>query len=585
MKKKILLVLILGFGLASITTAAQDTWTTKTSMPTARGYLSTAVVNGKIYAFGGALSANSGTSVVEEYDPATNTWARVSNMPETRFAPSTTAVDGIIYLIGGSTSLQGAGLRTVYSYDPSTDTWTQKADMLTPRQAFSASVVDGKIYTIGGWNGSRIVSTAEVYDPATETWTRKADMPTARFYPSGEAVNGKIYVIGGIAGTTGPVLDTVEEYDPLTDTWTQKADMPRPTCRFSTATVDGKIYAIGGGLASGGPYSSVEQYDPITNSWITKSPMPTARRALAASVVNGKIFAIGGIGGSSGSAALRTVEEYDTGIPPRSPDFNGDGIVDSIDMCMLVEHWQTDYPLCDIAPPPFGDGIVDVQDLIAVAEHLFEEIFPPDLIAYWKLDEAEGDIAFNSTSDNHGVLSGSPEWQPETGKIEGTLELDGIDDYIDAGFVLNPADGPFSVLTWIKGGAPGQVIIAQTDGSGTGEIWLGADASAGNLMTGLVPPPVGRFVPQPLISETIITDGQWHHTAFVWDGAYRTLYVDGTEVARDPAVQNPLKSATGGMIIGAGKNLEDGTFFSGLIDDVRIYNAALTTEQIAAMAQ
>jgi Tol biopolymer transport system component len=57
-------------------------------------------------------------------------------------------------------------------------------------------------------------------------------------------------------------------------------------------------------------------------------------------------------------------------------DFNEDGIVDSADVCMMVDHWHTDEPLCDIGPMPWGDGIVDVQDLIVLAEHFFEEIPP-----------------------------------------------------------------------------------------------------------------------------------------------------------------------------------------------------------------
>jgi len=55
-------------------------------------------------------------------------------------------------------------------------------------------------------------------------------------------------------------------------------------------------------------------------------------------------------------------------------DLNGDGIVDSADMCIMVGNWGTDDSLCDIGPMPWGDGIVDVQDLIVLAEHLFEEI-------------------------------------------------------------------------------------------------------------------------------------------------------------------------------------------------------------------
>ena len=127
---------------------------------------------------------------------------------------------------------------------------------------------------------------------------------------------------------------------------------------------------------------------------------------------------------------------------------------------------------------------------------------------------------------------------------------------------------------------PGQVIIFQTDG----ETWLGTEPASGKLMTGLVPLQTGRTFPLPLVSESVISDGQWHHIGFVWDGAYRSLYVDGVEVVKDVAAQNPLTSATGGLYIGAGKNLEAGTFFAGLIDDIRIYNIALTADQIEAIA-
>jgi len=55
-------------------------------------------------------------------------------------------------------------------------------------------------------------------------------------------------------------------------------------------------------------------------------------------------------------------------------DLNSDGIVDAADMCIIVDYWGTDEPLCDIGPMPWGDGIVDVQDLIVLSEHLFEEV-------------------------------------------------------------------------------------------------------------------------------------------------------------------------------------------------------------------
>ncbi len=49
-------------------------------------------------------------------------------------------------------------------------------------------------------------------------------------------------------------------------------------------------------------------------------------------------------------------------------DFNGDGIVDAADMCIMADNWHTDNSLCDIGPTPLGDGIVDAQDLLVLTE-------------------------------------------------------------------------------------------------------------------------------------------------------------------------------------------------------------------------
>ena len=77
----------------------------------------------------------------------------------------------------------------------------------------------------------------------------------------------------------------------------------------------------------------------------------------------------------------------------------------------------------------------------------------------------------------------------------------------------------------------------------------------------------------PLMSHTIIADGNWHRIGFVWDGLNRTLYVDGIKVAQD--TQNELLSSNNGLYIGCSKGMESETYWSGLIDDVRIYNRAV----------
>jgi hypothetical protein len=249
-------------------------------------------------------------------------------------------------------------------------------------------------------------------------------------------------------------------------------------------------------------------------------------------------------------------------------DFNGDGIVDSADMCIIVDHWGENYPLCDIGPTLWGDGIIDVQDLIVLAEHLFKDVNDPTLIAHWALDETEGDTAYDSSGGYNGTLIGDLVWQPDRGMVAGALQFDGINDYVSTEFVLDPGIGVFSVFAWIKGGAPRQIIISQSIEEDDFN-WLCVDASEGNLMTEL------KYVSRggsgaPLVSQTPIIDNVWHRVGLSWDGTNRILYVDDVEVAGD--TQPGLVSLGSGLYIGASKNREPGTFWSGLIDEVRIYN-------------
>lgn len=191
-------------------------------------------------------------------------------------------------------------------------------------------------------------------------------------------------------------------------------------------------------------------------------------------------------------------------------------------------------------------------------------------IAHWKLDETEGVTAYDSVGTNDALLLGNPAWRPQGGQIDGALELDGMDDGAEAGFVLDPETPPFSIFAWVRGGAPGQVILSQT----YGDNWLTTDRFRGHLMTEIQT----RGESSGLASETPITDGDWHHVGLVWDDAgTRSLYVDAVEVARETGVYPwPCWWTDGGVRIGAPRQLHSPAFFSGLIDDVRIYNRAVS---------
>ena len=290
-------------------------WTTRTDMPTGRWELSTCVVNGKIYAIGGAGPVYQALHTVEEYDPATGKWTTKSQMPTARQGLSTNVVYGKIYAIGGGVGSSAAyttveTFSTVEEYNPATDTWTTKSEMPTARGFHSANVVDGRIYVIGGSPvapGSGSILTVEVYDPASDTWTQKGDMPASRRAGFTSVVDGKIYGFGGYASR-----ERVDEYDPVTDTWTEKANMPTDRIGLSTSVLNGKIYAIGGYVpgVSGYPgVTTVEVYNPTTDTWTKAPDMPTGRWGLRTSVVDEKIYFIGGVT-LWGEDACGTVEVY-----------------------------------------------------------------------------------------------------------------------------------------------------------------------------------------------------------------------------------------------------------------------------------
>jgi hypothetical protein len=380
-------------------------------------------------------------------------------------------------------------------------------------------------------------------------------------------VDDKIYVVGGAAATNA--LRIVQVYDPQTDMWASANPIPKATRHFGASVLCGKIYVVGGWLNSmQTPYSDTWVYDPTMDTWTASAPIPERRNA-PTSVVNGRIYAIGGSSTPHNIQATSTVYELDLGVRFAQPDFNGDGVVDSADIVTMVHHWHTDEPSCDIAPVPCGDGIVDVQDLIFLSEYLMKEVDDTTLVAHWALDETEGTVALDSVSDtgySNGYVLGNPLWQPNGGIVDGAVQLDGVDDYIITAPVLNPANSPFSVLAWIKGGAAGQTVISAPGGAD----WLSIDPFDGSLMTELK---ASNRSGSPLLSQKVITDDEWHRIGFIWDGSNRILYVDSIAVAQD--TQEGLKSSSNGLYIGTSKAMAPGTYFSGLIDDVRIYNRVI----------
>ncbi len=287
-------------------------WSAKDSMPTARGYLGVAVLNGAVYAVGGfAGSSNDPTSKVEAYDPSSNSWTTKASMGAARGGVAVGTVNGILYAVGGTMLFPVPGVYkavdTVEAYDPMTNSWSPKASMPVARTAAGLGVVNGILYVVGGQDSlGQYTASLYAYDPVADNWTSKAPMPTRRAFFAVGTFNGLLYVVGG--DVTGIATDVVEAYDPISNTWTAKASLPAARAELAIGEASGLLYAIGGSTGSG-PVTTVEAYDPIANAWTTKASMPTARRSLGAGVLNNTLYAVGGAAPNTG-LGMTTNEAY-----------------------------------------------------------------------------------------------------------------------------------------------------------------------------------------------------------------------------------------------------------------------------------
>ncbi|MEW5759422.1 MAG: CARDB domain-containing protein [Candidatus Thermoplasmatota archaeon] len=143
---------------------ANDSWTPKKPMPTARTNLGLAVIGGKIYAIGGGRTGSSSTNINEVYDTVSDSWTTDTSMPIAVTGMGIGVVNNKIYVIGGLKGVSPPLKATpiVQEYNPATRIWSEKVSMLAEREDFGWTVLDNKIYVIGG---SGPTNKNEVFDP------------------------------------------------------------------------------------------------------------------------------------------------------------------------------------------------------------------------------------------------------------------------------------------------------------------------------------------------------------------------------------------------------------------------------------
>ena len=130
------------------------------------------VIDGLIHVAGGLTSRSrlgawlEVTGVLEIYDPKNNTWSTKTPMPTARAATAGGVVDGKLYVVGGSLLPDYTTQTTVEVYDPKTESWSSQIPMPTRRAEMAAGVVDETLYVVGGLqDNSGIVSVNEAFSP------------------------------------------------------------------------------------------------------------------------------------------------------------------------------------------------------------------------------------------------------------------------------------------------------------------------------------------------------------------------------------------------------------------------------------
>jgi beta-glucanase (GH16 family) len=214
-----------------------------------------------------------------------------------------------------------------------------------------------------------------------------------------------------------------------------------------------------------------------------------------------------------------------------------------------------------------------IRDIYAFKEKAYsgytcDDIEVPTPLAQYSFDaNADSDIgSYNGTLVGDAAAGFS---DATRGKV---LSLDGTGDYVDLPYIVNP-DTAFTASVWVKrANTSNNKMILQQEGSNGRPFfhWKGNDK-------------IGSWLGQTdTFGPAEINDTDWHHLALVHDGSGSvTIYVDGVAGATNTGLS--VKSETGELLLGVNKT-KNGMFFNGLIDNLKIYDSALSQNQITVLA-
>jgi outer membrane protein assembly factor BamB len=205
----------------------------------------------------------------------------------------------------------------------------------------------------------------------------------------------------------------------------------------------------------------------------------------------------------------------------------------------------------------------------------------PALVGWWKLDETSGTVAVNSAGGGDGALQNMDGTEWTAGRLDGALQFNGGDDRVE---IPRLVQDDLTITFWVK----------TTQTGGTGQWWncvglvdgecAGSVADFGVVLSG-TKSAFGVGNPDTTVtSTTSISDGAWHHVAAtreMTNGAMK-IYVDGSP---DGTGTGQTGSLTAPPRLTMGCIQTNVSYFIGILDDVRIYDRALSAGEIDALCR
>jgi hypothetical protein len=203
-----------------------------------------------------------------------------------------------------------------------------------------------------------------------------------------------------------------------------------------------------------------------------------------------------------------------------------------------------------------------------------------DAVGHWTLDEGNGTIAHDSAGGNDGTLK--PPTSPPTwtqGRDGGALHFDGIDDYVDLGTGGNLTfSGSITLAAWIRPEdittTGSQIIVGRPSGTGIGTVEL--CIINGHYRIGVAQHYTQFDVPAGDVDH-------WVQLVGTYDGTTWRLYRNGVLLSSNTETSPVNFAIAGNAHWGIGALVSGSQFFSGTIDDVRVYDDALSPSEVAIL--